>query len=182
VEFVKELFSWVKALVVALVIAFIIRTFLFVPVIVDGESMMPTLHNADRMIVNKVPYYFNEPERGDIVVFHATETRDYIKRVIAVPGDTMYYKDDTLYVNDKKVAEPYLKEYKAQMSGVPLTEDFTLEERTGETTVPKGKVFVMGDNRQNSKDSRDIGFVDEDQIVGTTNFVFYPFNDVRSVD
>ncbi len=94
----------------------------------------------------------------------------------------MYYKDDTLYVNDKKVAEPYLKEYKAQMSGVPLTEDFTLEERTGETTVPKGKVFVMGDNRQNSKDSRDIGFVDEDQIVGTTNFVFYPFNDVRSVD
>ncbi|MGH1333280.1 MAG: signal peptidase I, partial [Exiguobacterium indicum] len=107
----KELFSWVKALVVALVIAFIIRTFLFVPVIVDGESMMPTLHNADRMIVNKIPYYFNEPERGDIVVFHATETRDYIKRVIAVPGDTMYYKDDTLYVNDKKVAEPYLKEY-----------------------------------------------------------------------
>ncbi|WP_114571099.1 signal peptidase I [Exiguobacterium flavidum] len=178
----KELFSWIKALVVALVIAFIIRNFLFVPVSVDGESMMPTLQDRDRMIVNKVPYYFDEPERGDIIVFHATEERDYIKRVIAVPGDTVAYRDDVLYINDKKVDEPYLDPFKDEMEGLPLTNDFTLEEVTGETEVPEGKVFVLGDNRQNSKDSRMIGFIDESQIVGTTDVVFYPFDSIRMVD
>ena len=74
----KEVFSWLKAIVVALVIAFVIRTFIFVPVIVEGESMMPTLHNADRMIVSKISNYVGELDRGDIVVFHATESKDYI--------------------------------------------------------------------------------------------------------
>lgn len=172
--------SWVKPLAVALVVAFVVRTFLFVPVIVDGESMEPTLQNENRMIVNKLLYYIDEPERGDIVVFHATEERDYIKRVIAVPGDRLQYKDDVLYVNGKKVDEPYLEPLKEQAE--PLTYDFTLEELTGETEVPEGKVFVMGDNRQYSQDSRDIGFVDESKIVGTTSVVYYPFTDIRTVD
>ena len=85
----KEVFSWLKAIVVALVIAFVIRTFIFVPVIVEGESMMPTLQNADRMIVSKISNYVGELDRGDIIVFHATESKDYIKRVIAIPGDTL---------------------------------------------------------------------------------------------
>ena len=177
----KEVFSWLKAIVVALVIAFVIRTFIFVPVIVEGESMMPTLHNADRMIVSKISNYIGELERGDIVVFHATESKDYIKRVIALPGDTLEYREDMLYINEEPVDEPYLDEFRAQMNGFPLTENFTLEQVTGETVVPEGAYFVMGDNRQNSKDSREIGFVEKEEIVGKTNFVFWPLDDFGTV-
>lgn len=177
----KEVFSWLKAIVVALVIAFVIRTFIFVPVIVEGESMMPTLHNADRMIVSKISNYIGELERGDIVVFHATESKDYIKRVIAIPGDTLEYREDMLYINEEPVDEPYLDEFRAQMNGFPLTENFTLEQVTGETVVPEGAYFVMGDNRQNSKDSREIGFVEKEEIVGKTNFVFWPLDDFGTV-
>lgn len=177
----KEVFSWLKAIVVALVIAFVIRTFIFVPVIVEGESMMPTLQNADRMIVSKISNYVGELDRGDIIVFHATESKDYIKRVIAIPGDTLEYRDDTLYLNDEAVEEPYLKDFQAQMNGFPLTENFTLEQVTGETVVPEGSYFVMGDNRQNSKDSREIGFVPKEDVVGKTNFVFWPLGDFGTV-
>lgn len=178
----KEVFSWLKAIVVALVIAFVIRTFIFVPVIVEGESMMPTLHNADRMIVSKISNYVGEIDRGDIVVFHATESKDYIKRVIAIPGDTLEYRDDVLYINGEAVEEPYLDEYRAQMNGLPLTENFTLEQVTGESVVPEESYFVMGDNRQNSKDSREIGFVSKEEIVGKTNFIFWPLDDVGTVE
>lgn len=178
----KEVFSWLKAIVVALVIAFVIRTFIFVPVIVEGESMMPTLHNADRMIVSKISNYVGELDRGDIVVFHATESKDYIKRVIAIPGDTLEYRDDVLYINGEAVEEPYLDEFRTQMNGFPLTENFTLEQVTGESVVPEDSYFVMGDNRQNSKDSREIGFVSKEEIVGKTNFIFWPLDDVGTVE
>ena len=178
----KEVFSWLKAIVVALVIAFVIRTFIFVPVIVEGESMLPTLHNADRMIVSKISNYVGELDRGDIVVFHATESKDYIKRVIAIPGDTLEYRDDVLYINGEAVEEPYLDEFRAQMNGFPLTENFTLEQVTGESVVPEESYFVMGDNRQNSKDSREIGFVSKEEIVGKTNFIFWPLDDIGTVE
>ena len=178
----KEVFSWLKAIVVALVIAFVIRTFIFVPVIVEGESMMPTLQNADRMIVSKISNYVGELDRGDIIVFHATESKDYIKRVIAIPGDTLEYRDDTLYLNGEAVEEPYLEDFQAQMNGFPLTENFTLEQVTGESVVPEGSYFVMGDNRQNSKDSREIGFVPKESVVGKTNFVFWPMGDFGTVE
>lgn len=178
----KELYSWIKAIVVALVVAFIVRTFIFVPVIVEGESMMPTLHDADRMIVSKWSNYIGTYERGDIVVFHATESKDYIKRVIAIPGDTLEYQGDQLYINGEAYDEPYLDEYKSQMDGMFLTEDFTLEQVTGSVVVPEDQYFVMGDNRQNSRDSREIGFVDKEQIVGKTNFIMWPVADFGKVN
>ena len=107
----NELWEWIKALVVAVLLAAVIRYFFFAPIVVDGLSMMPTLNDQDRMIVNKFSYQIGEPDRFDIIVFHAPENKDYIKRVIGLPGDTVEYKDDILYVNGKAYEEPYLDEY-----------------------------------------------------------------------
>ncbi|MBS4217770.1 signal peptidase I [Bacillus sp. FJAT-49711] len=174
----NELWEWTKALLIAIGLAAVIRYFLFAPIVVDGYSMMPTLHNGDRMIVNKL----GKPERFDIIVFHAPEQKDYIKRVIGLPGDTVEYRDDTLYINGKPYAEPYLDSYKSQIVEGPLTEDFTLEETpVGQKTVPEGELFVMGDNRRSSKDSRHIGSISIKKVIGDTNMVYWPFKDIRYV-
>ena len=160
----KEFFSWVKAIVIAVVLAFLIRTYIFTPIVVDGESMMPTLLDHERIILNKFGTDIDSIDRFDVVVFHATEERDYIKRVIGLPGDHIEYKDDTLYINGKKYDEPYLEEYKAEMDGEPLTGDFTLEEITGSDTVPDNQLFLMGDNCENSLHSREIGTIPIEKI------------------
>ncbi|KKK39587.1 signal peptidase I [Mesobacillus campisalis] len=178
----NELWEWVKALFIAVLLAAGIRYFLFAPIVVDGLSMMPTLHDQDRMIVNKLSYKIGEPERFDIVVFHAPENKDYIKRVIGLPGDHIEYKDDTLYVNGQAYEEPYLEEYKQQVIDGPLTEPFTLEEKIGRETVPEGHIFVMGDNRRFSKDSRHIGTVPLDEVLGQTSIIYWPIQDIRIVE
>ncbi|WP_281248907.1 signal peptidase I [Bacillus alkalicellulosilyticus] len=174
-----ETWDWMKALFIAIALAFIIRTFLFSPIVVDGASMQPTLQSHDRMIVTKI----GEPKRFDIVVFHSpTESKDYIKRVIGLPGDRIEFKDDTLYINDIPFDEPYLEELKQDVMG-PLTGTFTLRETAvGSDVVPEGHLFVLGDNRPYSKDSREIGAIPIEQVVGTTNIVFYPFNEMKIID
>jgi signal peptidase I len=177
----NELWEWVKALLIAVALAAVIRYFLFAPIIVDGLSMMPTLKHQDRMIVNKLSYEIGEPERFDIIVFHAPEEKDYIKRVIGLPGDHIEYRDDILYVNGKAFEEPYLEDYKKQAEG-PLTDSFSLEETpVGSLTVPEGELFVMGDNRRFSKDSRHIGTVSMDKIIGKTSIVYWPLTDAHIV-
>nr|WP_269748827.1 signal peptidase I [Lysinibacillus timonensis] len=179
----NELWEWTKALIIAFLIAVIIRYFLFTPIVVDGESMMPTLEDGDRMIVNKFGYMIGEPKRFDIVVFHAPEGKDYIKRVIGLPGDNIEYKDDQLYINGQPISEPYLDEYKAQLPKGNLTQDFTLQELNPTMEViPEGFVFVMGDNRRGSKDSRHIGLISTDEIIGSTNLIFWPLNEIRFVE
>ncbi len=173
----REIMEWGVAFLLATVFAFLLHQFVFAPVLVDGESMMPTLHDQNKMIVNKMAYCFSDPDRFDIVVFHATSEKDYIKRVIGVPGDTLEYKDDELYINNQQVDEPYLDQYKSELTGGNLTADFTLEDVTRKLTIPEDKYFVMGDNRRKSEDSRMIGLVDEDQIVGRANLVFWPLSD-----
>lgn len=173
----NEGWEWIKALLIAFGLAAIIRIFFFTPIVVDGISMMPTLEHGDRMIVNKIGYTIGEPNRFDIVVFHAPEQKDYIKRVIGLPGDRVEYRDDTLYINDKKYEEPYLDQYKAEVQDGPLTEDFTLQDKIFMDTVPDGHVFVMGDNRRKSKDSRHIGAVPIDEIIGSTKLVFWPIKE-----
>lgn len=168
----NELWEWAKALLVAFAIAAAIRYFLFTPIVVDGESMMPTLENGDRMVVNKIEYSIGEPDRFDIVVFHAPEQKDYIKRIIGLPGETVEYKNDQLIINGKSYDEPYLDQYKSEITEGTLTEDFTSE------LIPEGYVFVMGDNRRFSKDSRHIGIVDQKEIVGTTTIRFWPMNHI----
>jgi signal peptidase I len=177
----NELWEWIKALLIAVILAAVIRYFLFAPIVVDGLSMMPTLHDQDRMIVNKLSYEIGTPHRFDIIVFHAPEGKDYIKRVIGLPGDRIEYKNDTLYVNGKAYKEPYLDEYKKQLVDGPLTDPFTLKEKIGRDTVPKGELFVMGDNRRFSKDSRHIGTVPLSKVVGKTSIVYWPLKDAHIV-
>ncbi len=171
----RESREWLQAFLLAVVLFILIRTFLFAPFIVDGESMVPTLHSGERLIVTKAVYLWGKPKRGDIVVFHATQTRDYIKRVIGLPGETVEVRNDRLYINGKEVAEPYLEEYrrKTHEAGLALTEDF------GPQQVPEGAYFVLGDNRRNSQDSRMIGVISEEQIVGRADVVFWPLSSFR---
>lgn len=174
----NEIWEWVKALIIAFLLAFVVRALLLTPIEVKGASMEPTLHSQERMFVTKI----GDVKRFDIVVFHATEEKDYIKRVIGLPGDRVEYKDDMLYINGKLYKEPYLDESKKQITDGPLTGSFTLSETpVGSEVVPEGHIFVMGDNRRRSKDSRHIGAVPIESIVGTTKFVFYPLNEIKVI-
>ncbi len=170
----SELWEWTKILLIASALAVIIRYFLFTPIIVDGRSMMPTLENRERMIVNKLSYVFGEPKRFDIIVFHAPEQKDYIKRIIGLPGEHIEYKDDILYVNGIPYHEPYLEEYKKQLMGGTLTESFSV-------TVPEGHLFVMGDNRRESKDSRHIGPIPIESVLGKTTLIYWPLEDFQFI-
>ncbi|OJG98184.1 signal peptidase [Enterococcus termitis] len=137
--------------------------------------MDPTLADGERVIALKN----TDIKRYDIVTFPAPDEpkKSYIKRVIGLPGDSIEYKDDVLYINGKEVEEPYLDEFKKEVAdGNPLTLDFTLEEVTGKDKVPAGEYFVMGDNRRNSKDGRMIGFISEEKISGDVKFVLWPLN------
>lgn len=176
-SFVKEVYEWIKSLVIAGILAYLIHTFLFAVVVVSGSSMESTLLDQERLIMNKIVYRIEEPKYGDIVVFHATETDDYIKRVIGVPGDVIEYKEDTLYINGEIMNEPYLEEKKKELAAdLLLTIDF------GPVEVPDGMVFVMGDNRRNSTDSRDIGPISIDKIIGRVNYVIWPIQEIRSLN
>jgi signal peptidase I len=168
----NELWEWMKALVIALLLAFVFRYFLFAPIVVDGRSMDPTLHNQNRMIVNKFIYKISDIDRFDIIVFAATEEKDYIKRVIGLPGETISYVNDKLYVNGKHILEPYLEEHRKQDPHRFMT-------NFSEITVPEGHVFVLGDNRQHSKDSRHLGPISMDKIIGEANIVFWPISEFR---
>ncbi|WP_100373224.1 signal peptidase I [Bacillus sp. FJAT-45037] len=174
--------EWVKAVVVAVVVAFSIRYFLFAPIVVDGQSMMPTLEHSDRMIVNKIGYAISEPKRFDIIVFHAPGGKDYIKRIIGLPGDHIEYKNDQLFVNGEAIAEPYLDELKAFYSNDFVTRDFDLAQTIGSQIIPDDHLFVLGDNRHNSLDSRDIGVVHKDEVIGKANVVFWPFVNIGIVE
>ncbi|MEW9676448.1 signal peptidase I [Lentibacillus sp. L22] len=177
----NEWLDWILALLFAVGLALVVRTYFFAPIIVDGPSMQPTLHNRDQMIVNKFVYRLHEPERFDIVVFHATEGKDFIKRVIGLPGEHVAVKDEVLYINGKQIDEPFLKEQKENLQpGEVLTGDFQLEDLPGSYhTIPKGYLLVLGDNRNNSTDSRILGLIPEDRIVGTTSLIYWPISRIQ---
>lgn len=170
--------EWVKTIGIAIVLAVFFRTFFFSSYVVEGESMMPTLEDGNFLIVNKIGYEIGNLERFDVIVFHANESEDYVKRVIGLPGDEIMYKNDVLYINGKVHHENYLTPYKNRFLSGNLTGDFTLEELTGQQRVPNGTVFVLGDNRRGSHDSRHFGFVPMKQIVGEVNLRYWPVNEL----
>ncbi|QHJ69976.1 signal peptidase I [Planococcus halotolerans] len=178
----NELWEWAKAIIIAVIVVGGIRFFLFEPVLVDGESMRPTFEDGERIIVNKIGYTLGEPERYDIVVFHASEEEDYIKRIIGLPGDHIAFENDELLINGEIQEEPYLSTLKEQKSDGSLTKDFTLEELLEIEEIPEGYVFVLGDNRENSTDSRIIGLVPTEEIMGSAMFVFWPLDEMRFVE
>jgi len=165
---VKELIEILKSVIIAIIAAFLIITFVFETVSVDGYSMNPTLNHKDRLIVQKVTYYFSKPKAGDIVVikYPANPKEKFIKRVVAVGGDKVRIENNTLYVNNTAKEENYILEKNMN--------DFN------EVTVPTGTIFVLGDNRNNSRDSRfeDVGFVNLNLVVGKAVLRLYPFKDI----
>lgn len=167
----KEFLEWIQAIVIAVVLALIIRSFVFTVVRVDGSSMEPTYQNFDRLIVWRLGY---EPENGDIIVFNPPgkpENEYWIKRVIATEGQHVEidYNTNSVYVDDEKIDEPYLGEPMWEL-GYPIKE---LE-------VPKDCVFVLGDNRNHSSDSRVISAFSTDRIVGKAVLRFWPFNKIKT--
>lgn len=172
----KEVISWIKSIVIAIIVVFICREFIFAPITVSGESMSPNFHNADRVVVSKT----SNIQRFDVIVFDAPdiEGEKYIKRVIGLPGDSIKVEDDVLYINGEMFPEEYLAENKEANPLQHLTGDFSLKENTGESQVPDDMLFVMGDNRLDSKDSRIFGFVPYDSVLGEVKFRFYPFQKV----
>jgi len=174
-------------ILMAFVLALLIRTFLFQAFYIPSPSMVPTLEVGDRVLVNKIPYYFHDPRRGDIIVFEnpnpqaipdrgfvggffhwlfqgmgfqQPEDEDFIKRVIGLPGDVVEGRRGAVYVNGKRLDEPYLTQKTRPFDPV---------------TVPAGKLFVMGDNRANSLDSRfGLGFVPIDKVIGKAFIKIWP--------
>lgn len=169
---INELVSIIFAVMVAVLIFLALRHYVLQPFQVEGSSMEPQLHNHDQMIMLKN----TEIERFDVVVFPDPRGSgdSYVKRVIGLPGDELYFADDTLYLNNQAVDEPYLEPSKSEVEG-KYTEDFSLWDTLGLNVIPDDYYFVMGDNRPYSGDSRQFGLVRAEDIQGKTNFVYYPF-------
>ena len=161
-KFLKELYPYV--IIVILVVSF--RSFIATPVRVDGDSMNDTLHNSDIFILNKLEKKY---DRFDIVVINYNNTK-LVKRIIGMPGENISYKDNQLYINEKKFND----------IETSRTSDFSLKELFEIDKIPENYYFVMGDNRNNSLDSRDyrVGLIKKEDIVGVTIFRLYPFNKI----
>ena len=168
----EELFSWIASFAVSFAILALLFIFVGKPFTVSGQSMYPTLHNNDRMLMSKL----GDINRFDVVVLHAPDQdKEYIKRVIGMPGDTVEVKEGKLYINGQPVEQPFINK-EILVNKTVYIDDFILQELTGESKVPEGKYFVMGDNRGVSRDSRMIGFIDRTAIEGKAVFTIWPYN------
>lgn len=171
-----EFMSWLVAILFGIVISFVCREFLFSPLVVKGASMLPTYENQDVIIISKV----SEINRFDQIVFEAPyEEEYYIKRVIGLPGDTVEMKDDMLSVNGETFEEPYVNRENEDPFQKRVTQNFTLEELTGDKTVPEGYLFVLGDNRLRSSDSRHYGLIPIESVLGESKLRIYPLADFK---
>lgn len=162
---------WIRDLVFSAAASVLIITFLYQPVRVEGTSMLPRLVDQDRLFINKFVYHFQAIEPGDVVVFRYPRNPQvsYIKRVIAVPGDTFRIDRGQVFVNGKAVSEPYVpEEYRDTRSYESIV-------------IPPGEYFVLGDHRSIASDSRDFGPVKRDLIYGKATFVYWPSQDVGVV-
>lgn len=172
---IKEAFEWIRDIAIAIVIALLITRFVVTHTVIPTGSMIPTIQIDDHLIINRIPYYFTDPNPGDIVVFHQDkEDKELIKRVIAVPGDTIDIRDGAVYINNELLDEPYLNEPNS-------TYEFFVDNVTFPLTIPDEMYFVMGDNRNNSEDSRDFGLVNRGQIYAKSGIRIWPLNRISIV-
>lgn len=164
-----ELREWIRSILTAIILAFVIKTFIFNTTYVLGNSMKPTLHEKDRLFAVKASLYFSGPDRGDVVVLEAPDdpTKDYIKRVIGIEGDRVDIIDGKVYLNGEELYEDYIEE----SAYTHIYYGDTWE-------VGKGEVFLLGDNRSEgaSKDSRYFGCVKIQALKGITDFRYFPFD------
>lgn len=161
--------EWVETILVALILALVLRTFVVQPYQVHLHSMIPTLEEGDMILVSKLSYKLGSPGRQDVVVFLPPvqgAEKDYVKRVIGLPGDTLDIKDGKVYINNEPLIEPY-------------AQGPTNGGKYNHITIEPGTVFVMGDNRTNSSDSRMFGPVSTDKLEGKVLLVFWPFGRIQ---
>lgn len=165
-SFFKILWSNLKVILFALVLSFAIKHYVFTTTLVDGNSMFPTVHHKDRLVVSKLFFIKDKITRGDIIDFYVPRANKYyLKRVIGIEGDVVEIKANSVYLNGEKIEENY--------TSTNITE---AHNDTTKWEIPKGYVFVLGDNRSNSTDSRDIGIVPRENIVGKIVLRYYPFD------
>ncbi len=187
--------EWTEALIFAVVVATIVRTYFFAPFQIPSGSMLPTIQIGDHIFASMYSYgspipltdikLFKKPvKRGDIVIFPYPQdpSIDYIKRAVGMPGETLEIRNDKVFINGKLLEEPYAyfepKERKSrQAQGIALAPT----SRYGPVRIPKGKLFTMGDNRYNSADSRFWGFVDMDTITGKGQIIYWSHNPNKSI-
>lgn len=163
-EKVKKGIKEIIPYIIIIVIVLLVKKFIFTPVIVNGPSMKDTLHDKDIMILDKLGMRLTGIDRFDIVVIQ-TDHAKIIKRIIGLPGETIEYKDNKLYINCEEIDDPY---------GSEVTYDFERLE------IPKDSYYVLGDNRTDSVDSRILGTISKDDILGHATFIIYPFNRIGS--
>ncbi|HJR44142.1 MAG TPA: signal peptidase I [Actinomycetota bacterium] len=211
--FLKHLTELPMLVLIAFAIAIIIKTFLVQAFYIPSRSMLPTLRVGDRVLVEKVSYALDDPKRGDVVVFEKSvfgvtedvpwhqdarnflrellglptgREEDYIKRIVAVAGDTVRYSGNPreLFVNGEPVDQSYVKGGKDTISS-SITQascrGLDMERADGGCRVPAGRVFVMGDNRANSEDSRLLGPIDQDKVIGRAFVIIWPPDDFSSL-
>ncbi len=154
--------DWTKDFFKALVFFLFLQTFLMQGFVIEGACMEPQLKSREKIMVNKLIYHLHKPKVGEVVVFPypLDRRKDFIKRVVGVAGDVIEVRDGYLYRNDRRINEPFVKEYIFGTYGPVL--------------VPEGKVCVMGDNRNNSHDSRSWGLLEIEQVKGRAEFKFWP--------
>lgn len=170
----RAAFDWVLVVGIAILVAVLVRTFVLAHFVVDGTSMASTLDTGDRVFVNKLSYRFGEPGRGDVVVLHqlnGTAERDLIKRVIALPGEEIEIRSCEVLITDtdgttRQLIEPYLDPQ--------VVTPGNCGGDTPPTPIPPEHVFVLGDNRAGSQDSRALGPIETDEVVGRAFVVFWP--------
>lgn len=166
-------FNFLKTIALIVILAFIIRIFLIQPFIVEGQSMDPAFSDRDYLITEKVSYHFRNPTRGEVIIFHPPEDPNinYIKRVVGLPGDNIQIKDGGVFINGQRLIEPYLSSNEGTL--VPNQTQSTL-------TLNTDQFFVLGDNRNHSRDSRELGPIPRANIVSHVWFRLYPFNEIRT--
>ncbi len=167
----KIMKQWTRDIVISIAVASFIIMFLYQPVRVEGTSMLPRLADHDRLFINKYAYRIGEVKRGDVVVFlyPGDHTKSYIKRVVGLPGDAVRVDHGHVYVNGMQLVEPYVETR------------FQDERSVQDVLVPPNSVYVMGDHRSVSSDSRDFGPVSEKLIYGKAAYVYWPVKDSGSV-
>ena len=164
----KEILEWALTIIIPVVAALLIHQYLFTFARVDGTSMLDTLHENNIMGVSRLHYRLNEPQRGEIITCNYPEDGNklFVKRIIGLPGETIEIREGTVYIDGEPIAETYLSRVDDQsMDSITLAED---------------EIFVMGDNRPVSRDSRAVGPLTLDEIYGRVLFVAFPFNEIRS--
>ena len=175
--------EWVTVLVVALVIAITVRSLILQQFYISGPSMETTMFQDNRVLVNKLSYRLHDIHRGDVVVFdrvtvdgEVVQHDDLIKRVIGLSGETISIKDCQIFIDGKLLAEPYLNDYDLAQSSV---DDRCRVPMMDETLIPENHLFVMGDNRPQSFDSRMFGSIEQNLVVGRAFVIIWPFGEAK---